>query len=228
MNPPMCKRCKVTIDASHRHCPVCGSFVHEVTSIDLEKNYPTPDYQALKKGNRNLLQLLFAFPLLLTLFVTLMIDLALFATNLGSTLLVTAIVFYAWVVIYRMMLTTSAIGYRLLWHAFGTVISFTMITMVGNQWPNPWTFEYVVPIVLATTNVLFFIMAAIQRRTDVFLFQMLIAALLGLAQWIVAVLVLSVQVPSLISGITSLISIVALLTFLRQKFFAYIQRWLHL
>jgi hypothetical protein len=57
---------------------------------------------------------------------------------------------------------------------------------------------------------------------------MLIAALLGLAQWIVAVLVLSVQVPSLITGITSLLSIVALLTFLRQKFFAYIQRWLHL
>ncbi len=228
MTNPTCQRCNIAIDASHRHCPICGSFVHDVNPLDREKNYPTPNYHIFKRQTRSLLQLVFAFPLLLTLFVTLMIDLALFASNLGSTLLVTAIVLYTWVVIYRMILTTSTIGYRLLWHAFAIIVSFTMITMVGNQWQNPWAFEYVVPIVLATTNVLFFIMTTIQRRTDVVLFQMLIAALLGLAQWIVAVLVLSIQVPSLITGITALLSLVALFTFLRQKFFAYIQRWLHL
>jgi len=77
---------------------------------------------------------------------------------------------------------------------------------------------------------LFFILATIMRKTDVILFQMLVSSIVGLVQFSVMVWLFasSVFVPSLIALITSLISLTALLTYLRPKFWQYLQRWLHI
>jgi hypothetical protein len=68
------------------------------------------------------------------------------------------------------------------------------------------------------------------RKTDVILFQMLITSLIGIVQFSLMVWLFEsiVFVPSLITLITSLISLTALLTYLRPKIFNYLQRWLHI
>jgi hypothetical protein len=59
---------------------------------------------------------------------------------------------------------------------------------------------------------------------------MLIGSLVGIVQFSLMIWLFesSVFVPSLIALITSMISLTALLTYLRPKFWQYLQRWLHI
>jgi hypothetical protein len=80
------------------------------------------------------------------------------------------------------------------------------------------------------SNLIFFILATVHRKTDVLLFQMFLMSLFGLLQFTLIFWLLDSDIlfPSLIAGLTSLISLSALLTYLRKKFFGYLQRWLHI
>jgi FtsH-binding integral membrane protein len=230
-NPIMatCVRCQVTLEPTLSHCPVCGSFVQHVDANQLETLYPTPDYQKLEKKTANTLHHVFAFPLILALLITLLIDLALIANELGTTFLMTFIVFYAWILIYKSIFNRQGLGYLLLWQWFGLSLGTTMLAFVANNTFNAWPLQYVVPILTAVMNLIFFIVTTTHRKTDVMLFQMLVAALLGLGQFsLIFWLIPSVTAPSLIAGLTSMLSFGALFTYLRKKFFDYIQRWLHI
>ena len=99
-----CKRCHIEVASSLTHCPVCGGFVHEVSPNDKESLYPTPNYPHIEKQAATIIHAFFAFPLLLALLLTLMIDLALIASELGTTFLMTFIVFYVWILIYKTIL----------------------------------------------------------------------------------------------------------------------------
>jgi hypothetical protein len=105
-----------------------------------------------------------------------------------------------------------------------------MIAFVALGTFNAWPLQYVVPIILSLSNVLFFILTTVQRKTEVILFQMFVSALLGLVQFSMIYWLLpdTVVAPSLIAGVTSLLSLFALFTYLRKKFLAYLQRWLHI
>jgi hypothetical protein len=172
----------------------------------------------------------FAFPLLLALLLTLMIDLALIASELGTTFLMTFIVFYVWILIYKTIYNRNGIGYVILWQLFGLSTITILFAFVNQTTLDAWPLQYVVPILISTSNLLFFIFATIMRKTDVILFQMLVSSLIGLAQFSLMVWLFSssVFVPSLIALITSLVSLTALLTYLRPKFLNYLQRWLHI
>jgi hypothetical protein len=160
----------------------------------------------------------------------LIIDLALIASELGTTFLMTFIVFYMWILIYKSIYNRNGIGYVILWQLFGLSIITTLLAFVNQQTFDAWPLQYVVPILISTSNLLFFILATIMRKTDVILFQMLVSSIVGLVQFSVMVWLFasSVFVPSLIALITSLISLTALLTYLRPKFWQYLQRWLHI
>jgi RNA polymerase subunit RPABC4/transcription elongation factor Spt4 len=225
-----CQRCHIQVDSSLTHCPVCGSFVHQVSENDKQILYPTPNYNQIEKQTATTMHGFFAFPLLLALLLTLMIDLALIASELGTTFLMTFIVFYMWILIYKTIFNRNGIGYSILWQLFGLSTITILLAFVNQQTLDTWPLQYVVPILISISNLLFFILATISRKTDVILFQMLVSSLIGLAQFSVMVWLFasSVFVPSLIGLITSLISLTALLTYLRSKFFNYLQRWLHI
>jgi hypothetical protein len=80
------------------------------------------------------------------------------------------------------------------------------------------------------SNLVFFTLATIMRKTDVILFQMLVSAMIGMIQFSLIVWLLEspIFVPSLIALISSLLSLTALLTYLGPKFLGYLQRWLHI
>jgi RNA polymerase subunit RPABC4/transcription elongation factor Spt4 len=225
-----CKRCHIQVDNSLTHCPVCGGFVHQVSENDKQILYPTPNYNQIDKQTATTMHGFFAFPLLLALLLTLIIDLALIASTLGTTFLMTFIVFYVWILIYKTIYNRHGIGYIILWQLFGLSIITIVLAFVNQLTFDAWPLQYVVPILISTSNLLFIILATIMRKTDVILFQMLVSSLIGLGQFSVMVWVLtsSVFVPSLIALITSLISLTALLTYLRPKFVNYLQRWLHI
>jgi hypothetical protein len=201
-----------------------------VSENDKQILYPTPNYNQIEKQTATTMHAFFAFPLLLALLLTLMIDLALIASELGTTFLMTSIVFYMWILIYKTIFNRNGIGYVILWQLFGLSTITILLAFVNQQTLDAWPLQYVVPILISTSNLLFFILATITRKTDVILFQMLVSSLIGLAQFSVMVWLFasSVFVPSLIALITSLISLTALLTYLRPKFFNYLQRWLHI
>jgi hypothetical protein len=225
-----CKRCHIEVESSLTHCPVCGGFVHDVSPNDKESLYPTPNYPQIEKQSATIIHAFFAFPLLLALLLTLMIDLALIASELGTTFLMTFIVFYVWILIYKTILNRQGIGHMILWQLFGLATGTTLLVLVNQQTFDAWPLQYVVPILLATSNLLFFILASITRKTDIFLLQMFVTSLLGIAQYSIMVWVIrsAILVPSLIAVITSFISLTALLTYLRPKFFNFLQRWLHI
>jgi hypothetical protein len=225
-----CVRCQVHVDDTLSNCPVCGSFVQAVDSTKIESLYPTPDYKHVERQNANLIHSFFAFPLMLALLITLFIDLALIANELGTTFLMTFIVFYAWILIYKTIFNRQGLGYIMLWQLFGLMTGTIMLAFVSENTFNTWPLQFVVPILISIVNVLFFIITTSKRRTDVMLFQMFVAALLGLGQfslifWLISP---SVTAPSLIAGLTSLLSLGALFTYLRKKFFDYLNRWLHI
>jgi hypothetical protein len=225
-----CKRCHIEVESSLTHCPVCGGFVHDVSPNDKESLYPTPNYPQIEKQSATIIHAFFAFPLLLALLLTLMIDLALIASELGTTFLMTFIVFYVWILIYKTILNRQGIGHMILWQLFGLATGTTLLVLVNQQTFDAWPLQYVVPILLAASNLLFFILASITRKTDIFLLQMFVTSLLGIAQYSIMVWVIrsAILVPSLIVVITSFISLTALLTYLRPKFFNFLQRWLHI
>jgi hypothetical protein len=225
-----CKRCRIQVDTSLTHCPVCGSFVHQVSENDKQILYPTPNYNQIEKQTAKTMHAFFAFPLLLALLLTFMIDLALIATELGTTFLMTLIVFYVWILIYKTIYNRQGAGYVILWQLFGLSTVTIFLGLVYQQSFDSWPLQFVVPILISISNLVFFILATIMRKTDVILFQMLITSLIGIVQFSFMVWLFEsiVFVPSLITLITSLISLTALLTYLRPKFFNYLQRWLHI
>ena len=225
-----CKRCRIQVDTSLTHCPVCGSFVHQVSENDKQILYPTPNYNQIEKQTAKTMHAFFAFPLLLALLLTFMIDLALIATELGTTFLMTLIVFYVWILIYKTIYNRQGAGYVILWQLFGLSTVTIFLGLVYQQSFDSWPLQFVVPILISISNLVFFILATIMRKTDVILFQMLITSLIGIVQFSLMVWLFEsiVFVPSLITLITSLISLTALLTYLRPKIFNYLQRWLHI
>jgi len=225
-----CKRCHIQIDNSLTHCPVCGGFVHQVSENDKQILYPTPNYSQIDKQTAKTMHAFFAFPLLLALLLTLMIDLALIASELGTTFLMTCIVFYVWILIYKTIFNRQGIGYVILWQLFGLAIVTIFLAFINQQTFDAWPLQYVVPILISLSNIIFFIMATIMRKSDVILFQMLVSSLIGIVQFSLMVWLFEspIFVPSLIALITSLISLTALLTYLRPKFVNYLQRWLHI
>jgi len=225
-----CKRCHIHVDSSLTHCPVCGSFVQQVSENDKQILYPTPNYKQIDKQSAKTMHAFFAFPLLLALLMTLMIDLALIASELGTTFLMTFIVFYVWILIYKTIYNRQGVGYVILWQLFGLSIITILLAYVNQQTFDSWPLQYVVPILISVSNLIFFILATIMRKTDVILFQMLISSLIGIVQFSVMVWLFesTIFVPSLIAGITSLLSLTALSTYLGPKFISYLQRWLHI
>ncbi len=225
-----CKRCRIQVDNSLTHCPVCGSFVHQVSENDKQILYPTPNYNQIEKQTAKTMHAFFAFPLLLALLLTFMIDLALIATELGTTFLMTLIVFYVWILIYKTIYNRHGVGYVILWQLFGLSTVTIFLGLVYQQTFDSWPLQYVVPILISISNLVFFILATIMRKTDVILFQMFSTSLIGIFQFSFMVWLFEsiVFVPSLIALITSLISLTALLTYLRPKFLNYLQRWLHI
>lgn len=225
-----CQTCHVSINSSLKNCPVCGKFVQDVDPNIIERIYPTPDYKRLEKQSGSSNHHIFAFPLLLALFITLMIDLALITTQLGTTFLMTFIVFYLWVLIYKSIYNRQGIGYLILWQLLAISSGLTLLVFVQDRSFDRWPIQYVVPILISVSNLLFFILATVRRKTDVLLFQMFFSSLIGLFQFSFIFWLLNsrVVVPSLIAGITSLLSLLALFTFLRKKFWDYLQRWLHI
>ncbi len=225
-----CKRCHIQVDASLTHCPVCGGFVHQVAENDKQILYPTPNYKLIDKQTAKTMHAFFAFPLLFGLILTLLIDLALIATELGTTFLMTFIVFYVWILIYKTVYNRQGVGYVILWQLLGLSSGTIMLAFVNQQTFDAWPLQYVVPIMISLSNVIFFTVVNISRKTDVILFQMFVSSMIGLVQFSLMVWIVrsTIFVPSLITLITSLISLTALLTFLRPKFINYLQRWLHI
>jgi hypothetical protein len=118
----------------------------------------------------------------------------------------------------------------ILWQLFGLAIVTIFLAFINQQTFDAWPLQYVVPILISLSNIIFFIMATIMRKSDVILFQMLVSSLIGIVQFSLMVWLFEspIFVPSLIALITSLISLTALLTYLRPKFVNYLQRWLHI
>lgn len=227
--PLICPKCHVEVDESHSHCPVCGRFLKDVSHTEKQSIYPTPNYKTLERKNSTILQSIFAFPLLSALLVTLLIDLLLIRNNFGTSFLVTFIVFYLWIFIYQTLLSNQGIGAKILWQILGLSLLLLMIGFVTERTLNTWPLQYVIPILMSVANVLFFIIVTIQRRTDVILFQSFVMSLLSMVPFGLYLFALNAeQVPGFIAFLLGLINIIALFTYLRKKFFAYIQRWLHI
>jgi len=200
--PLICPKCHVEVDESHSHCPICGRFLKDVSQTEKQTIYPTPNYKTLERKNSTILQSIFAFPLLSALLVTLLVDLLLIRNNFGTSFLVTFIVFS---------------------------LLLLMIGFVTERTLNTWPLQYVIPILMGVANLLFFIIVTIQRRTDVILFQSFVMSLLSMVPFTLYLFALNAeQVPGFIAFLLGLINIIALFTYLRKEFFAYIQRWLHI
>jgi len=225
-----CKRCRVQVEESLTNCPICGRFIQKIEPKDKESLYPTPNYEKIEKQTASQIHAFFAFPLLLALLLTLMIDLALIANELGTTFMMTFIVFYVWVLIYKTIYNRQGIGYIILWQLFSVSIGTIIIAFVATQTLNAWPLQYLVPIMISLSNLLFFIITTVKRKTDIILFQMLVTTLLGFFQFslIYWFLDFDITIPSMVAGISSMITLTALLTYLRKKFIDYLQRWLHI
>jgi hypothetical protein len=225
----MCPKCTIHVHESHTHCPVCGRFLHDVDSTTKQHIYPTPNYKHIEKKTSTTLQSVLAFPLLFALLVSILLDAFILQSNFGASFLVTLVVIYVWILIYRTILPKNGPGEKILWQMFGLTFFFLLLGFITEGSFNTWAIQYVIPILLGVGNVLFFIIVTVQRRTDVILLQMLIMSLFSMTPWALSFINLNDErVTSFIIFLLGLLNIIALLTYLRKKFFAYIQRWLHI
>ena len=224
-----CPKCNIHVHASHSHCPVCGRFLHEVDATNKQHLYPTPDYKKIDKKTSTTLQSILAFPLLFALLFTILLDSFVLQSNFGPSFLVTLVVLYAWILIYRTILPKNGPGEKILWQMMGLTLFFLLLGFITEGSFNTWPIQYVIPIILGVGNVLFFIIVTVQRRTDVILLQMLLMSFFSMVPWILSFVGLNDErLTSFIIFLFGLLNIIALVTYLRKKFFAYIQRWLHI
>lgn len=225
-----CKRCHVQVEISLTHCPVCGSFVRNVLDNDRQSLYPNPNYSNVKKQTANTIRGVFALPLLLLLLLTLLVDFALIAFNRETTFFMTFVIFYVWILIYKTFDNRQGIGDILSWQLVGLSTGTMLLAFVNQQTFDAWPLQFVVPSLIAISNLSFFMLATIRRKTDILLLQMFVTGVIGVAQFSLMIWVIesTVLVPSFIAGFTSLLSFTALLTYLRTNFINFIQRWFHI
>ena len=225
----LCKHCRMDVHPSLSHCPVCGRFMHHVDATTRQQLYPNPNYKILEKRNTKVLETIFAFPLLTTLITTLFIDFFLIQNNFGPSFLVTISVFYAWILIYKTILSRNRFGDKLLWQVFGLsgLLLFIALTTEGTF--NSWAIQYVIPILLSVANVLMLIVVTVQRKTDTILIQTLSLSVISSIPFILFFLRLNDErIPAFLAFLFGMVNLLALFTYLRKKFIAFIQRWLHI
>jgi hypothetical protein len=191
--------------------------------------YPNPDYKKLEKRNAKVLETILAFPLLTTLITTLFIDFFLIRNNFGPSFLVTISVFYAWILIYKTILNRNRFGDKVLWQVVGLSGFLLFIAFTTNGSFDSWAIQYVIPILLSVANILMLIVITIQRKTDTILLQTLSLSVLSTIPFLLFFLGLNAeQIPSFLAFLFGMVNLLALLTYLRKTFFAFIQRWLHI
>jgi rRNA maturation protein Nop10 len=223
-----CQRCHVTIDESMSHCPVCGRFIQKSDPTKLQTVYPDPNYRRILRQQTKKIESFFAFPLLLALLITFIIDLALISSELGTTFLMTFIILYAWTTLYHTVFSQHNLSTRILWQFI--VISFGLITLnfVSTMSFNTWPLQYVVPLMLMTINLFLFVLGSIRRHAEILLFHMFLFSFMGLGQYAIAILFLDITIPSILTGMSSILSLTALVTYLRKPLLSFIHRWFHI
>lgn len=229
LQPTECKRCKVLVDPSFSHCPVCGSFLKKVKDSEVEKVYPTPQYKKIAKAQNRSALIIFLSLSIMVVLLTLLLDLALNFNRLQYTFYVAVSVVYIWILVTNTILSRVTLGTKLFWQGFGLSLVVTTFDVSFNT-ALTWSLTWVIPLMLVFNSVFLmaFLFFAEKIPQDDYIYLMLFTAL-NLIHFGIVLFNPTYFIPILgyISGAVGLLAILGTVTIAQKRFSTFLKSWFH-
>lgn len=205
-----CSACAVKVDNPLEHCPLCYATLSPLDDGPEADSYP--DLQTMAKGYNLILRILIMLSLMAGS-VCLTVNLLANPGFLWS-LIVIANICYMWLAIPTALHKRYSVGFKVLAQVFflaGLVVVVDFFT--GPH--DTWAYDYVLPLLFATATLTITVISIVKRvRLREFILYFLLIALLGFVPLILlAVGLMKVTWPALVSALYAGLSLISLFVF---------------
>lgn len=162
-----CDKCKIKINTNNTYCPLCQQVLEGENTKELIEKYP--EYISINRKIYPLTKKIFLFATIVSIVILLTINLATLDSNpkLWSLIPIGSI-FYFWIVISLGVLSRENMALRLSILTFlliGLLILIDELTYEPLNATNPerWSYDYLMPFLLASCNLAISIIILIKR-----------------------------------------------------------------
>ncbi|MGI6404065.1 MAG: DUF6320 domain-containing protein [Oscillospiraceae bacterium] len=205
-----CEACKVQVDNPLEHCPLCFHVLSSYDGVPEDDSYP--DYQGAARRYNLILRILLM--LSLTAGVTcLTINLLTKQTFLWS-LVVIANILYMWLAVPIALRRRYSVGFKVMAQAFLLASLVVVVDLIiGHN--STWAYDYVLPFLFATATLTITVISIVKRvKLREFILYFILIALLGFVPLLLlAVGLVRVSWPSMVSALYAGLSLVSLFVF---------------
>jgi len=205
-----CEACKVKVDNPLEHCPLCFHVLSLYDDAPEEESYP--DYQGAVRRYNLILRILLMVSL--TAGATcLTINLLTGRTFLWSLIVIVNIL-YMWLAVPIALRRRYSVGFKVMAQAFllaALVVAVDWI--IGHN--GTWAYDYVLPFLFVTAILTITVISIVKRvKLREFILYFFLIALLGFVPLLLlAVGLVRVSWPSLVSALYAGLSLVSLFVF---------------
>lgn len=210
MKTIMCSTCKVAVDETMTHCPLCGKYLGHHVYDSTSESYPLPNYRRLQVEHERLA--FFTF-LALSVFASVVAGLVnwLVAPQHAWSVYAVIGILYLWILIGHTIISSSTIGQKLVYQWLGISAFSIVVDFLTGQ--SGFSTDYLVPLLTAfiQLSLLIIIWTSVHaRRHDllklVFLMLMGFLPILGYQlTWV------DMAWPPLVSAGISILTLVSLI-----------------
>ncbi len=205
-----CEACKVQVDNPLEHCPLCFHALSPYNDAPEEESYP--DYQGAARRYNLILRILLM--LSLTAGATcLTINLLAKHTFLWS-LIVIANILYMWLAVPTALRRRHSVGFKVMAQAFLLAALVVVVDLVTGH-NDTWAYDYVLPFLFSTATLTITVISIVKRvKLREFILYFILIALLGFVPLLLlAVGLVQVSWPAMVSALYAGLSLVSLFIF---------------
>lgn len=210
MKTIQCSTCKVAVDVTMTHCPLCGKYLGHHVYESKDESYPLPNYKQLQVHHERLAFFTFlalsVFAIIIAGLVNLLVD-----SQQAWSLYAVIGILYLWILVGHTIISSSTVGQKLVYQWLGILGFVSVVDYLTGQ--TGISINYIVPLLTATLQLGLLIIiwsSAHARRHDllklVFLLLMGVIPFIGYQiHWI------TILWPSLVSIGVSILTLVSLI-----------------
>lgn len=205
-----CEACKVQVDNPLEYCPLC---CHTLTAYDnCPESESYPDYQGAARRYNLLLRILLM--LSLTAGTTCLVINLLTKHSFLWSLIVISNILYMWIAIPIALRRRHSVGFKIMAQAFLLSALVVVVDLViGHN--SSWAYDYVLPFLFSTATLTITVISIVKRvKLREFILYFILIALLGFVPLLLmAVGLVRVSWPSLVSALYAGLSLISLFVF---------------
>lgn len=146
MKTIQCTTCKIAVDETMTHCPLCGKYLGHHVYNEQEEPYPLPNYRQLRITHERIAFFSFLALSFVATAVAILVNWLIAPQQAWSIYAIVGIV-YLWILIGHTIISSSTVGQKLIYQEFA-VIGFAIVVDYLTGW-TMFSINYVLPLLTA-------------------------------------------------------------------------------